>query len=323
MKLRLLKSLGLMDPLVNHLVIRRERSEYRFPRRHLKFLETPGSSVPVLYFSKAHPPSSTVLVYSHGNSSNLNNIYGFAKRVHEQYGIAVAAYDYSGYGESRKEQTDFEGDIRTVLCWVLELGYPIHRVVLGGFSLGTYSTLMLKGVMPRLLIAPICGITPFFEGEIAQYKGEMFDNVKAAETLGNSRVLMVHSRADRVSIDHSRLLYRAMTKITKPESKTPNVQLIEMYNLTHEETPEFFSIPSDSRSARDEQGVLRVPGARRQGRQAAQVLQPHRRTAWGAGPAQAEAHRDERGGEQGQDRTSTQHEHQLISTIYYDSTLEK
>jgi hypothetical protein len=52
--------------------------------------------------------------------------------------------------------------------------------------------------------------------------------------------MMVHSHADTVSINHSRLIYRAMTKGLQP-TDFPNIKFIEMYNITHDETPEIFS----------------------------------------------------------------------------------
>jgi hypothetical protein len=51
-----------------------------------------------------------------------------------------------------------------VLAWVLKLGYDIKRCILAGFSIGTYSALYLKGIMPRVLIAPISGLISFLEG---------------------------------------------------------------------------------------------------------------------------------------------------------------
>jgi hypothetical protein len=48
-----------------------------------------------------------------------------------------------------------------MLAWALSLGYNIKRCILMGFSLGTYPTLYLKGMMARVLIAPISGIVSF------------------------------------------------------------------------------------------------------------------------------------------------------------------
>lgn len=192
-------------------MLNKERSKYEFPRRHLRFLERDGCSIPILYFPLTSPERSTVIVYSHGNGSDLNHVYDVARKLFEMYGVAVVAYDYTGYGESRLDRGSFEQDIKTVLAWVLAKGYSVGRIVLAGFSLGSYPTLLLDASLPRLLIAPISGITSFVEGEVAHYEQEPFDNIRAASRT-TSRVFMVHSTDDIVSIEHSRLLYEALTE---------------------------------------------------------------------------------------------------------------
>ena len=123
LKMRLLHSLGLLQPLIRRYVLSKARTEYQFSRRHLQFLERDGSSVPIVHFPLTNPSRSTLIVYSHGNGSDLNNVYHLARRLYELYGVAVVAYDYTGYGESRQERGSFEEDIRTVLAWVVSKGY--------------------------------------------------------------------------------------------------------------------------------------------------------------------------------------------------------
>ena len=59
---------------------------------------------------------------------------------------------------------NYEDDIKLVLAWVVSKGYTLDKTILSGFSLGTYSALVLQGKMPRILISPICGILTFLEG---------------------------------------------------------------------------------------------------------------------------------------------------------------
>ena len=147
LKMRLLHSLGLLQPLIRRYVLSKARTEYQFSRRHLQFLERDGSSVPIVHFPLTNPSRSTLIVYSHGNGSDLNNVYHLARRLYELYGVAVVAYDYTGYGESRQERGSFEEDIRTVLAWVVSKGYHPGRIVLAGFSLGSYPTLLLDSII--------------------------------------------------------------------------------------------------------------------------------------------------------------------------------
>ena len=41
-----------------------------------------------------------LVVYSHGNASDLGDVYYFAERIVFEYNVDFLAYDYSGYGLS-------------------------------------------------------------------------------------------------------------------------------------------------------------------------------------------------------------------------------
>ena len=58
----------------------------------------------------------------------------------------------------------FEDDLKLILAWVLNEGYELKNVILLGFSLGSYSALLLQGQMNRILVSPICGIVAFLNG---------------------------------------------------------------------------------------------------------------------------------------------------------------
>lgn len=97
-----------------------------------------------------------------------------------KYGISVLLYDYTGNGESNRDFNSYEQDVKVVLAWAQHEGYELGRIVLCGFSIGSYSALVVPGPMPRLLISPVCGIIPYVEGTTVQYEGEMFDNIENA-----------------------------------------------------------------------------------------------------------------------------------------------
>lgn len=97
-----------------------------------------------------------------------------------RYGISVLLYDYTGDGESQKDFYSYETDIKVVLAWALKKGYSLSKIVLCGYSIGSYSALLVPGQMARILISPICGIIPFIEGTTIQYEGEIFDNLENA-----------------------------------------------------------------------------------------------------------------------------------------------
>ena len=70
-------------------------------------------------------------------------------------------------------------------------GYKLNRTILCGFSLGSYSALALCGMMPRILISPICGIISYLEGEGKRYEHERYDTVEKALKI-DSRTLIFH-----------------------------------------------------------------------------------------------------------------------------------
>ena len=84
------------------------KEKYTFPRGCLRFLSTDKCHIPFIYFPSVSPQSSTILVYCHGSSSTLNNVYDFVNSLALKYDAAVFAYDYTGDGESKKEFSSYE-----------------------------------------------------------------------------------------------------------------------------------------------------------------------------------------------------------------------
>jgi pimeloyl-ACP methyl ester carboxylesterase len=126
----------------------------------------------VLYLAAfTHPKITQLIIYCHGSGSNLNNLYNFGNQLKILYGISVLLYDYTGDGESCKKFSSYETDIKVVLAWALLLGYDLANIIICGYSIGSYSALVIPGPMGRILISPICGIIPFVEGTTLQYEG--------------------------------------------------------------------------------------------------------------------------------------------------------
>jgi hypothetical protein len=57
------------------------------------------------------------------------------------------------------------------MSWAIKQGYDLRRIILCGFSLGSYSALCLKGQMARILISPLCGITSYVEDKAIRFEG--------------------------------------------------------------------------------------------------------------------------------------------------------
>ena len=127
-------------------------------------MSTKKSHLPYVYWANKNPSQSLIFVYCHGSGSTLNNVFDFAFSIFQRHKIAVLAYDYTGDGESKMKFSSYEEDIKLILAWVVSKGYSLGNTILCGFSLGSYSALTLEGVMPRILISPVCGILTFLEG---------------------------------------------------------------------------------------------------------------------------------------------------------------
>lgn len=101
--------------------------------------------------------SATVVLFHHGNAEDLGGCYNYAEWFAASFGVAVLMYDYCGYGYSGPpgqgrrqasatagastplmevtEQTVYS-DADDMYAHLLKLGYPAHRIVILGRSVG-------------------------------------------------------------------------------------------------------------------------------------------------------------------------------------------
>ena len=82
------------------------------------------------------------IIFSHGTSSDIYNIYSYLQEFSEKYNVDVITYDYPCYGLS----TSSDNDIHEKLCYTchenvveyaLDIGFEQHNIILIGQSLGT------------------------------------------------------------------------------------------------------------------------------------------------------------------------------------------
>lgn len=95
----------------------------------------------------------------------------------------VLGYDYSGYGESRVtvigEETIVK-DLELVISW---LKIPLNRIILWGFSLGSYPTVCNAAkfkVGGMVLQCPIASVNCIFEEGLTtktRFKEDHFSNL--------------------------------------------------------------------------------------------------------------------------------------------------
>lgn len=84
----------------------------------------------------ADPPGAAVL-FCHGNGGNISHRLHYYEAILDT-GAALLAFDYRGYGQSEGRPSE-EGtyiDAQAALHWLTNRGFPTHRVIVFGESLG-------------------------------------------------------------------------------------------------------------------------------------------------------------------------------------------
>ena len=125
---------------------RGERVEgYSSPRFHYAVIPTARRQRLAAVFI-SHPSSSTTLLFSHGNATDLGCMRPHLVDLSEQLGVNVVSYDYSGYGLSsgRPSAANCNADIVAVYRHI-RTAHPTacQRIILYGQSIGSGPTLYL------------------------------------------------------------------------------------------------------------------------------------------------------------------------------------
>ena len=76
---------------------------------------------PVIYIKSKNLKNDKVILYSHGNSSDLSKVWKFSMNLAAIYEIDVVSYDYTGYGLSPNKSSEKEicNDAEHVLSFVV------------------------------------------------------------------------------------------------------------------------------------------------------------------------------------------------------------
>lgn len=105
------------------------------------------------------------IIYAHGNSSDMADALKFVDKMSSKYMVEYVVFDYNGSGESRSDIVGEEvicKDMELVLAWV---NRPLDKIILWGFSLGTYPVLHCASRYPVkaiILQCPIASVSCFF-----------------------------------------------------------------------------------------------------------------------------------------------------------------
>jgi len=165
------------------------------------------------------------IIFSHGNSSDIFNLYHKLEIFANKLNIGIITYDYIGYGLSNKAKPSEENcylSMNIVMTYVLSV-FKIDRsqIYLIGQSLGTGVVIEYvynnEWIYPIILISPYKSIcTVKFDNELLS-KYDKFKNLSKLNKI-DCPVKIFHGHDDTViNISHSKMIYESLkNKSLKP-----------------------------------------------------------------------------------------------------------
>ena len=173
-----------------------------------------------------------VIIYSHGNASDLNDVLTYIQKLSILYHINFLAYDYRGYGLQTtfkpSEASTFE-DIETVLTFSNKyLKFDLEKTLLWGYSLGSGPTIEIASrfqtlggvILQSPLSSVMCWIDSSAEFDFPYKQEDIYCNINKIENI-KAKIFIIHGREDiTINVKHSLMLYDRYVK-----SKSDNNQI--------------------------------------------------------------------------------------------------
>jgi fermentation-respiration switch protein FrsA (DUF1100 family) len=160
-----------------------------------------------------NPEAEYTILYSHGNAEDLGLIAPALARL-RQWGFAVFAYDYRGYGLSQGRPSELGAyqDVATAYAYLTAaLGVPASRIIAYGRSVGSGPAVDLASREPLAGLVVESGFVSAFR-VLTRAPLLPFDRFRNIGKIARVAcpVLIMHGTADEiVGVSHGRALYRA------------------------------------------------------------------------------------------------------------------
>lgn len=191
-----------------------------------------SSYVPIIHLKNSCCTDNHVVIYSHGNASDLSDVFSYIQKLSLLYNINFIAYDYRGYGIQKtfkpSEGSTFE-DIETVLTFSNQyLKYDLEKTFLWGYSLGSGPTIDLSSrfqslggvILQSPLASVMCWIDSATDWDFAYKQEDIYCNLNKIENI-KAKIFIIHGRDDAtINVKHSLMLYDKYVK-----SKADNNQI--------------------------------------------------------------------------------------------------
>ncbi|KAK7271884.1 hypothetical protein RJT34_28138 [Clitoria ternatea] len=196
-----------------------------FPHREnveiMKLKTRRGTHIVSMYVR--HPMPSSTLLYSHGNATDLAQMYHLFIHLSFHLRVNLIGYDYSGYGQSsgKPSEQNTYADIEAVYrCLEESYGTKQEDIILYGQSVGSGPTLDLAAKLPQLRAVVLH--SPILSGLRVMYpvkRSYWFDIYKNIDKipLVNCPVLIIHGTADEVvDCSHGKQLWELCKEKYEP-----------------------------------------------------------------------------------------------------------
>jgi fermentation-respiration switch protein FrsA (DUF1100 family) len=186
-------------------------ASYEDTSRILKLSSADGARISAVHLP--NPPAAYTILYSHGNAEDLGLITSELTRLRE-WGFAVFAYDYHGYGtsEGRPSESRVYQDIDAAYAYLTAtLGVAPGRIIAYGRSVGSGPAVDLAARKPLGGLVVESGFVSAFRVAL-RLPVLPFDKFRNLDKIARVAcpVLVMHSTEDEmVPVAHGRRLFDA------------------------------------------------------------------------------------------------------------------
>ncbi|XP_057961396.1 uncharacterized protein LOC131153241 [Malania oleifera] len=170
-----------------------------------------------------HPSASLTLLYSHGNATDIGQMYTIFVELSDHLHVNIMGYDYSGFGQSsgKPSEHDTYADIEAAYtCLEEQYGVKEEDVILYGQSVGSGPTLELathlRNLRAVVLHSPILSGFRVMYPVKRTYWFDIYKNIDKIP-LVNCPVLVMHGTDDEVvDCSHGKQLWELCKEKYEP-----------------------------------------------------------------------------------------------------------
>lgn len=224
-----------LNPINNLVFLPPDRDEdYKFEYTNL--IRSDNIQIPIIHIKTG---SNTCLIYSHGNSEDLNDIFKLLNLMAKYLQIDIVGYDYTGYGYTQKyniypSETSCYKNIKDVVNYIKCFGYK--DIILYGRSLGSgivvHHASQCRFVGKVILEAPFKSISEVIIETELTYPIDMFVNKHKIHQIKNP-IFIIHGTHDElIDVKHGVHLFNIHKDVMEKYNKQ-HYKPLWVYNAGH------------------------------------------------------------------------------------------